>query len=103
MKEGVIFEGVVFSALFFTDNLVFISRTKQRGMERMLRAVYEFCTSMKMTLAVEKTLLLTSGPQDTVWTLSVVDPDLEAVVAAKYLGIDIQLKGRNLIKELRSK
>ena len=54
IKEGVSIEGVVISALFFSDNLVLISRIKQRRMERMLGTVYRFYTSMKMTLAVEK-------------------------------------------------
>ena len=35
MKEGVNFEGVVISVLFFAEDLVIISRTKRRGMERM--------------------------------------------------------------------
>ena len=46
---------------------------------------------MKMTLAVEKTLLLTAGSQETVWTVSEADPDLEADIVAKYLGIEIQV------------
>ena len=51
MKEGVTFEGVVVAALFFADDLVLISRTKRRGMERMLRAVNRFCVVMKMTIS----------------------------------------------------
>ena len=31
--------------------------------------------------------------------ISFMRPDLEAVIASKYIGIDIQFKGRNLIKE----
>ena len=99
MKEGVTFEGVVVSALFFADDLVLISRTKRRGMERMLRAVNRFCEAMKMTLSVEKTVILTAGTQDATWTVSDSAPDLEATISSKYLGIDIQVKGRNLIKE----
>ena len=52
-----------------------------------------------MKLGVEKTGLLTTGPQDAVWTVSEAEPDLEAVVSAKYLGVNIQIKGRNMIKE----
>ena len=51
-----------------------------------------------MQLSVEKTMILTAGPQDSVWTVSEEDPDLEAVIVAKYLGVTIQIKGRNMIK-----
>ena len=99
MREGVNFEGEVISALFFADDLVLISRTKRRGMERMLKAVQRFCVAMHMKLSVEKTIILTSGPQDTTWKVSNNEPELEAVISAKYLGINIQVKGRNLIRE----
>ena len=56
MKEGVNFDGVILSALFFADDLVLISRTKRRGMENMLRSVNRFCLGMDMKLAVEKTV-----------------------------------------------
>ena len=98
MKEGVNFDDQVLSALFFADDLVLISRTKRRGMERMLRACNRFCQGMDMKLAVEKTVILTKGPTGTSWKVSDNDPILEAVLVGKYLGIDIQVKGRNLIK-----
>ena len=69
-----------------------------RGMERMLRACNRFCQGMDMKLAVEKTVMLTTGPAGTSWKVSDNDPSLEAVLVGKYLGIDIQVKGRNLIK-----
>ena len=71
------------------DDLILISRTKKQGMECMLRTVHRFCRDMKMKLAVEKTILLQTGPE----------LDLEAVILAKNLGVDIQVKGRNLRKE----
>ena len=87
------FEGVVILALFFADDLVLISWTKRRGMERMLRAVNKFCMSMKMTLSVEKTVILTAGAQDTVWTVSDSAPDLEAIISSKCLeGLISRLK-----------
>ena len=98
MKEGVNFDDQVLSALFFADDLVLISRSKRRGMERMLRARNRFCQGMDMKLAVEKTVILTKGPTGTSWKVSDNDPILEAVLVGKYLGIDIQVKGRNLIK-----
>ena len=99
MKEGVNFEGVVISALFCADDLVLRFRTTRRGMERMLRTVNRFCLAIKMTLAVEKTVIFTSGAQDTTWSVSDSEPDLEAVIASSYLGIDIKVNGMNLIKE----
>ena len=39
LQEGIDFDGVVISALFFADDLVLIFRTKKRGLERMLRVV----------------------------------------------------------------
>ena len=82
MKEGVNFEGEIISTLFFADDLILISRNKRRGMERLLHAVNRFCVAMKMQLSVEKTMILTSGPQDSVWTVSEEEPDLESVIMA---------------------
>ena len=55
-------------------------------------AVNSFCEPLKIKLAVEKTMILTPGSQDS-------GPDLEAVIIAKYLGISLQMKGSNMIKE----
>ena len=98
MKEGVNFNGQILSALFFEDDLVLISRTKCRGMERMLKCVNRFCQGMDMKLAVQKTVMLTSGLSGTSWKVTHDDPCVEAVLVSKYLGIDIQVKGRNLNK-----
>ena len=92
MKEGVI------SALFFADDLVLVSRTKVRGMERMLKEVSRFCNDMHMKLSIEKTIILSNGPQGQSWKVEPGTPDLEASLVGKYLGIDIQVKGRNLVK-----
>jgi len=102
MKEGVQFNGVFISALFFADDLVLISRTKRRGMDRLLRRVHKFCTDMDMKLAVEKTVILAHGTNQTSWRVSDTDPDIEAAMVAKYLGIEISLQGRNLIKPRES-
>ena len=98
MKEGVNFNGQVISALFFADDLVLISRTKVRGMERMLKEVSRFCIGMHMKLSIEKTIILSNGPQGQVWKVEPGTPDLEASLVGKYLGVDIQVKGRNLVK-----
>ena len=98
MKEGVNFNGQVISALFFADDLVLISRTRVRGMERMLKEVSRFCKCMHMRLSIEKTVILSNGRVGQVWKVEPGTPDLEATLAGKYLGVDIQVKGRNLVK-----
>ena len=98
MKEGVNFSGQVISALFFADDLVLISRTKVRGMERMLREVSRFCKGMYMKLSVEKTAILSNGQEGQVWKVELGTPDLEATLVGKYLGVEIQVKGRNLAR-----
>ena len=60
----------------------------------MLRAIHKFCVAMHIKLSVDRSVLLTSGPQDTIWKVSNNEPELEAVISAKYLGITIQVKGR---------
>ena len=87
MKEGVNFSGQVVSALFFADDLVPISRTKVRGMEHMY-----------MKLSVKKTVILSNGQEGQVWKVEPGTPDLEATLVGKYLGVEIQVKGRNLVK-----
>ena len=64
------------------------------GIDRMLRAVNRFCQGKDMKLAVEKTVMLTTRPSGTSWKVSENDPSLEALLVGKYLGIDIQVKGR---------
>ena len=98
LQEGVDFDGLVVSALFFADDLVLISRTRRQGMERLFRAVQCFCAGMHMSLAVSKTIILTNGPMDSSWLVLEDEPELEALLVGKYLGVDIQVKGRNLVK-----
>ena len=98
MKEGVNFSGVVVSALLFADDLVLISRTRIRGMNKLLRTVHKFCTDMRMKLLVEKTVILSSGPVGCRWVVSGDEPSLEASLIAKYLGVDLSIRGRNLVK-----
>jgi len=98
MKEGINFNGQVISALFFADDLVLISRTKVRGMERMLREVSRFCHGVYMKLSVEKTIILSCGTQGHTWKIEPGTPDLESNLVGKYLGVELQVKGRNLVK-----
>ena len=67
LREGVDFDGVIISALFFADDLVLISRTLKRGLERMLRVVNRFCLGMHLKLAVNKTLIISGGANSSKW------------------------------------
>jgi len=77
-KEGVQFNGVTITALFFADDLVLISRTKRRGMSRLLNAVQRFCLDMDMKLAVDKTVVLSYGTNQNARKVSETDLDIEA-------------------------
>ena len=63
MKEVVNFEGTVIS------DLVLISRTCFRGIKLLLLAVQRFCC-MRVKLAVWKTVILSSGPDNTTWKIT---------------------------------
>ena len=101
MKEGVHFNGVYITTMFFADDLVLIS--KCRGMDRLLKAVHKFSTDMDMKLAVEKTVILAYGTNQNSWKVTEGEPDIEEAMVAKYLGIEINIQGRNLIKPRKSK
>ena len=90
------------SALFFADDLVLISRTRKRGLERMLCVVSRFCQGMYMKLAVNKTVIILGGAASSRWAVGGDDcGNLEATLISKYLGIEIQVKGRNLTKQTK--
>ena len=97
MKEGIKMGAETISALFFADDLVLISKTPKRGMERLLRTVDSYCKDFYMKLSVSKTFILSNGVQGVCWSLGDDSPDLEETLSAKYLGIDIQVCGRNLV------
>ena len=64
-------------------------------MDRLLEIVARYCSGMHMKLAVTKTFILTSSQDHTDWMLE--DVTIEEVLVAKYLGVDIQIKGRNMV------
>ena len=78
--------------------IVLISCTRQRGMIHLLRTVQRFCCAMNMKLAVEKTVMLSSGPENSSWNISSDNPTLNVSVVGKDIPIEINIKGRNLIK-----
>ena len=72
-------------------------------MNRLLKAVHKFCTDMDMKLAVEKTVILAYGTNQNRWKVTEGEPDIEQALVAKYLGIEVNIQGRNLIKPCESK
>ena len=57
-----------------------------------------------MKLAISKTVIISGGTPDSRWTAGGVDGStLEATLMGKYLGVEIQVKGQNLIKHCESK
>ena len=56
-----------------------------------------------MKLAVERTVLLSTGPADQTWKVDNDSPDLESTLVGKYLVVEIQVKGRNLVKSREEK
>ena len=77
-----------FFFFFFADDLVLISRTLKRGLERMLRVVNRFCLGMHLKLAVNKTVIISGGATSSKWASGGDDGnDLESTLIAKYLGI----------------
>ena len=65
----------------------------------MLKCVNRFCQGMDMKLAVKKTVMLTSGLSGTSWKVTHDNPCVEAVLVSKYLGIDIQVKSEQRLRE----
>ena len=49
-----------------------------------------------MKLAVDKTVILSAGASNTVWKVDNDSPDLVASLVAKYLGVSLCIKDRNL-------
>ena len=89
--------------LFFADDLVLISGICKQGMVRLLRTVQSFCTSLHMKLSVEKTVMLSSGLDDSSWNFLSDDPTLEISLMGRYLGFEVNVKGRNLITSCEKK
>ena len=51
-----------------------------------------------MKLSIEKTIIPSNGPKGQVWKVEQGTSDLEAALVGKYLGVNIQVKGTNIIK-----
>ena len=64
-------------------------------MDALLAILARFCDSMKMRLAVTKTFILTNAQRDVDWTVD--DATIKEVLVAKYLEVDIQVRGCNMV------
>ena len=56
---------------------------------------------MRMKLAVEKTVILSSGSVGGRWVVSGDKPSLEVSLIAKYLGVDLSIKGSTWLRRVR--
>ena len=97
-KRGIDIGGIHLTGLFFADDLILISRTPIRGMCALLGELNQFCSSMKMTLSVGKSFVLTTGDPGKKWRIGNSEDTLEESLTAKYLGVNIQLRGRCILR-----
>ena len=94
-KLGFRLGDIVLSAIFFADDLVLIAGSPKHAMDRLLVIVTRFCKDMYMKLAVSKTFILTNSVNPIDW--SVEEETIEEVMSAKYLGVNMQIRGRNMV------
>ena len=83
------------TALFFADDLLLLLSTPKGGVNKLLNIVTEFCNDIRMKLSVTKTYILTNAQYNVSWTVK--DETIEEILIAKYLGVNIQLRGRSII------
>ena len=72
-----------------------ISGTPKTGMNKLLKIVSNFCNDMKMELATTKTYILSNANYNVSWKIE--NDTIEEILIAKYLGIHVQVRGRNMI------
>ena len=97
-KLGIELKTAVLTSLFFADDLVLISKTSVRGMNTLLKIVDKFCKDMDMSLSVSKTFMLTTGDKGRSWRIGKSEEYLEETLTAKYLGINIRVRGRHMLQ-----
>ena len=97
-RLGIKLGSEILTGIFFADDLVLISKTSYRGITKLLNMVDCFCRDMRMVLAVSKTYLLTNGPRNRSWKVGDSGETLQETMVAKYLGINIQVRGRHILK-----
>ena len=90
--------GAQLTGLFFVDDLILISKTPIREMCYLLGELNQFCSSMKMTLSVGKSFVLTTGDPGKNGGLVIQRIHCKESIIAKYLGVNIQLRGRFILQ-----
>ena len=85
-KLGVELKTAVLTSLFFADDLVLISKTSVRGMNKLLKIFDKFCKDIDMSLSESKTFMLTTGEKGQSWRIGTSEEYLEETLTAKYLG-----------------
>ncbi len=83
------------TALFFADDLVLISGTPRTGMIKLLKLVNNFCKDNKLSLATSKTYIISNASYNISWPIN--EERIEEVLVAKYLGVNIQVRGRSMV------
>ena len=69
-------------------------------MNKLLGIVAEFCRDMRMELSTSKTFTLSNVLNEISW-LYELETNEETLVA-KYLGVDIQIRGRTVYVSMRT-
>ena len=65
-----------------------------------MRVVSQFCKDMKMTLSTSKTYILTNSRNQGSW--KVEEETIEEILVAKYMGVNIQVRGRSMVGKYES-
>ena len=99
MKLGVELGGVVLTRMFFADDLILISRTPCQGMNTLLGVVDKYCKETRMSLSVAKTFVLSTGKAGRSWNIGQTGDTLQESMLAKYLGVNIQLRGKCTVRK----
>ena len=88
------------SLVFVLSGWCVLSRTPKHRMNSLLRVVSQFCEDMKMTLSMSKTYILTNSRNQGSW--KVEEETIEEILVAKYLGVNIQVRGRTMVGKYES-
>ena len=94
-KLGIRMGSSIISALFFAEDLVLIFSTPKTVMNKLLGIVAEFYRDMKLELSTSKTFILSNALNEVSWSYEL--ETIEETLMAKFLGVDIQFRGRTVL------
>ena len=88
--NGFIISGTCISALFFADDIVLIARSA-KGLNDLLNIVKSNCLSLKLTISIKKSKIISSKDDAGIVADQYGDEvlSLERVIMYKYLGIEM--------------